>query len=88
MQMCILDGRMYDEMGVGQDGDGLDSAALLSNNSGRPLLVSGKGAKNSSAGHVLVPLEVGLFPIPPIWCPQVRSVLQDAALILAPDEVI
>lgn len=49
---------MYDEMGVGHDGDGLDAAALLTNNSGRPLLVSGKGAANSAAGHVLVPLEV------------------------------
>ena len=59
LQMCILDGRLYDEMGVGADGDGLDAAALLSNNSGRPLLVSAKGAANAAAGHVVVPLEVG-----------------------------
>lgn len=57
--MCILDGRLYDEMGLGAEGDGLDAAALLSNNSGRPLLVSAKGASNAAAGHVVVPLEVG-----------------------------
>ncbi len=56
--MCILDGRMYDEMGVGHDGDGLDSSALLTNNSGRPLLVSGKGATQTASGHIRVPLEV------------------------------
>ncbi len=51
---------MYDEMGVGHDGNGLDAAALLNNNSGRPLLVSGKGATQGADGHILVPLEVRL----------------------------
>ena len=60
MQLCILDGRLYDDLGGARDGEGLDAVTLLTNNAGRPLLATAptKGATHSDSGHVLVPLEV------------------------------
>ena len=59
-QLCVLDGRAYDET-AGGGPEALDRACLLQNNSGRPLLVPGRGsegARHSPTMSVLVAMQV------------------------------
>lgn len=59
-QLCVLDGRAYDEI-AGGGPEALDLACLLQNNSGRALLVAGRGfegARHSPTMSVLVAMQV------------------------------
>jgi len=68
VELCVLDGRMYDDT-AGNGAAALDQACLLQNNSGRPLLVPGKGAegaRHSSSMSVLLAMTDGRVPLPDI----------------------